>query len=322
MAAARAVVGAVVTRKSGLGRGLDALLPSSGRGDDLERRGSLLEVPLDAISANPNQPRQTFDPAGIEELAASVTELGILQPLLVRDTGGGSYELIAGERRLRAAHAAGLDVVPVIVVETDERGSLERAIVENIHRADLNPIEEAAAYRQLIADAGLTQEQLGERLGRNRVTITNALRLLDLPTAVQRLLVEGRLTAGHGRALLRLSGNPFQERMARRAAEEKLSVRETEDEVARYVTMTEGMAPRARSREAAEESAAVTEARRRLSERLQTRVKVQMGKRKGKITVEFVSPDDLDRLVRSIAGDDAGPPRRDRRTDQTGAREL
>ncbi|MDQ3914503.1 MAG: ParB/RepB/Spo0J family partition protein [Actinomycetota bacterium] len=322
MAAARAVVGAVVTRKSGLGRGLDALLPSSGRGDDLERRGSLLEVPLDAISANPNQPRQTFDPAGIEELAASVTELGILQPLLVRDTGGGSYELIAGERRLRAAHAAGLDVVPVIVVETDERGSLERAIVENIHRADLNPIEEAAAYRQLIADAGLTQEQLGERLGRNRVTITNSLRLLDLPTAVQRLLVEGRLTAGHGRALLRLSGNPFQERMARRAAEEKLSVRETEDEVARYVTMTEGMAPRARSREAAEESAAVAEARRRLSERLQTRVKVQMGKRKGKITVEFVSPDDLDRLVRAIAGDDAGPPRRDRRTDQTGAREL
>lgn len=309
MAAPRALVGTVsagdaVTRKTGLGRGLDALLPSSERGDDLEARGDLLQVPLDAITANPNQPRHTFDPAGIEELAVSVAELGILQPLLVRDVGGGSYELIAGERRLRAAHTAGLAAVPVIVVETDERGSLERAIVENIHRADLNPIEEAAAYRQLIADAGLTQEQLGERLGKNRVTITNALRLLDLPTAIQKLLVEGRLSAGHGRALLRLTGNPFQERMARRAAEEKLSVRETEDEVARYLTMTEGVAPRGRSREAAEQSAAATEAQRRLAETLQTRVKVQMGKRKGKITVEFVSPDDLDRLVRAIAGGD------------------
>ncbi|MDQ4024075.1 MAG: ParB/RepB/Spo0J family partition protein, partial [Actinomycetota bacterium] len=247
-----------MTRKSGLGRGLDALLPSTGRGDDLESRGSLLQVPIDAISANPNQPRRAFEPAGIEELAASIGELGILQPLLVREAPGGTYELIAGERRLRAAHAAGLEAVPVIVVDTDERGSLERAIVENIHRADLNPIEEAAAYRQLIADAGLTQEQLGDRLGKNRVTITNALRLLDLPTGIQKLLVEGRLTAGHGRALLRLSGNPFQERMARRAAEEKLSVRETEEEVARYLAMTEAVAPRARSRAAAEQSAAVS----------------------------------------------------------------
>ncbi|MFN2586893.1 MAG: ParB/RepB/Spo0J family partition protein [Actinomycetota bacterium] len=293
-----------MTRRTGLGRGLDALLPSSGRGDELESRGSLLEVPLDAIATNPNQPRRSLDAAALEELAASVVELGILQPLLVRETGGGSYELIAGERRWRAAGAAGLESVPVIVVETDERGSLERAIVENIHRADLNPIEEAAAYRQLIADAGLTQEELGDRLGKNRVTITNALRLLDLPTSIQRLLVEGRLTAGHGRALLRLDGNPFQERMARRAAEEKLSVRETEDEVGRYVAMTEGVAPRARSREAARESAAASEAQRRLSERLQTRVRVQMGKRKGRITLEFVSPDDLDRLVRAIAGED------------------
>ena len=303
-----------MTRKTGLGRGLDALLPSNAGGDRLETRGNLLEIPLDAIAANPNQPRHAFDQAGIEELAISVGELGILQPLLVRETRDGTYELIAGERRLRAAHAAGLETVPAILVETDERGSLERAIVENIHRSDLNPIEEAAAYRQLIADAGLTQEELGERLGKNRVTITNALRLLDLPTPLQKYLVEGRLSAGHGRALLRLSGNPFQERLARRAAEEKLSVRETEDEVARYVTMTEGVAPRARSRAAAEESAAVSEAQRRLSDRLQTRVKVQMGKRKGRITLEFVSPDDLERLVAAIAGDgDAG---------QTGAAEL
>jgi len=289
-----------VTRKSGLGRGLDALLPSGGRGDELEGRGDLLALPLDAIAANPNQPRRAFDEAGISELAASISELGILQPLLVRDLGGGAYELIAGERRLRAAHAAGLEQVPAIVVETDERGSLERAIVENIHRADLNPIEEAAAYRQLIAEAGLTQEELGDRLGKNRVTITNALRLLDLPTSIQRQLVEGRLSAGHGRALLRLSGNPFQERMARRAAEEKLSVRETEDEVARYLDMTGGVHAAPRSRRAAEESAAASEAQRRLAEHLQTRVKVQMGKRKGKITVDFVSPDDLGRIVAAI----------------------
>jgi ParB family chromosome partitioning protein len=292
-----------VTRKSGLGRGLDALLPSGGGDAELESRGNLLDLPLDAIVANPNQPRQTFDEDSIAELATSVRELGILQPLLVREVGGGVYELIAGERRLRAAHAAGLETVPAIAVETDERGSLERAIVENIHRADLNPIEEAAAYRQLIAEAGLTQEELGDRLGKNRVTITNALRLLDLPTSIQRFLVEGRLTAGHGRALLRLSANPFQDRMARRAAEEKLSVRETEDEVARYLEMTGGVTSGPRPRRAAEESAAASEAQRRLSDHLQTRVKVQMGKRKGKITLDFVSPDDLERLVAAITGD-------------------
>ena len=299
-----------MTRKSGLGRGLDALLPSGGGDAELEARGSLLQLPLDAIVANPNQPRRTFDDAGIAELATSVGELGILQPLLVRDVGGGTYELIAGERRLRAAHAAGLDVVPAIAVETDERGSLERAIVENIHRADLNPIEEAAAYRQLIAEAGLTQEELGDRLGKNRVTITNALRLLDLPTAIQRLLIEGRLTAGHGRALLRLSGNPFQERMARRVAEEKLSVRETEDEVARYVAMTGGVTSgRPGSRRAAEQSAAASEAQRRLADHLQTRVKVQMGQRKGKITLDFVSAEDLERIVGAITA--GGRPRPD-----------
>lgn len=300
-----------MTRKSGLGRGLDALLPSGGGDTELESRGNLLQLPLDAIVANPNQPRRTFDETGIAELATSVGELGILQPLLVREVGGGVYELIAGERRLRAAHAAGLATVPAIAVETDERGSLERAIVENIHRADLNPIEEAAAFRQLIAEAGLTQEELGDRLGKNRVTITNALRLLDLPTSIQRMLVEGRLTAGHGRALLRLSDNPFQERMARRAAEEKLSVRETEDEVGRYLTMTGGVATGPRSRRAAEESAVAGEAQRRLTDHLQTRVKIQMGKRKGKITLDFVSPDDLERIVAAITGP---PPDR-----QTGA---
>ncbi|MDQ3958281.1 MAG: ParB/RepB/Spo0J family partition protein [Actinomycetota bacterium] len=296
-----------MTRKSGLGRGLDALLPSAG-GDDLERRGDLVEVPLEVIVANPNQPRQVFDESQISELAASIAELGILQPLLLRELDAETYELIAGERRLRAAAAAGLTRVPAIVVETDEKGSLERALVENIQRADLNPIEEAAAYRQLIADAGLTQEELGDRLGRNRVTIANALRLLDLPTSIQRLLTEGKLTAGHGRALLGLAGNPLQERMARRVAEEKLSVRETEDLVRRYQTMAAPGTAGARSPEAARSAAVVSEAEARLKEHLQTRVKVQMGARKGKITLEFVSPEDLDRLLAAILGERRARP--------------
>ena len=205
-----------MSRRGGLGRGLDALLPPTQDGG-LERRGAAVTAPIDRIVPNPRQPRRAFDEAELAELTHSVTELGILQPLLVRETAAG-YELIAGERRLRAATAAGLSEVPVLVVETDERGSLERALVENIHRADLNPIEEAAAYKELMDEGGLTQEALGAKLGRSRVTVTNALRLLDLPLEVQGLLTAGRLTAGHGRALLGLQGNPLQPRLARRAA--------------------------------------------------------------------------------------------------------
>lgn len=288
-----------MTRRSGLGRGLDALLPS-GNGDALEQTGNLLEVRVDSIDPNPRQPRRDFDEASLEDLAVSIGQLGILQPLLVRPGAAGRYELIAGERRLRAARAAGLTDVPVVVVETDDHGSLERALVENIHRSDLNPIEEAAAYRQLIDDGGLTQEALGGRLGRNRVTITNALRLLDLPTPVQKLLVDGRLTAGHGRVLLGLAGSPFQERMARRAADEGLSVRETEDLVRRYqaiaapeTTTPAGKLPR---------PAMVTDAQRKLADHLQTRVRVELGKRKGRIVLDFVSIDELDRLMGLILG--------------------
>ena len=293
----------VVTRRSGLGRGLDALLPS-GNGDALEQSGSLLEVRVDAIDPNPRQPRHDFDDSALADLAASVGQLGILQPLLVRPGIAGRYELIAGERRLRAARAAGLAEVPVVVVETDDRGSLERALVENIHRSDLNPIEEAAAYRQLIDDGGLTQEALGTRLGRNRVTITNALRLLDLPTSIQKLLVDGRLTAGHGRALLGLAGSPFQERMAKRAADEGLSVRETEDLVRRYQAIA---APEQRAATGKlPPPASVTDAQRRLSDHLQTRVRVEVGKRKGRIVLDFVTIDELDRLMGLILGEAPG----------------
>ena len=288
------------TRRSGLGRGLGALLP---QGDAVEERtdpGSQNSVSLDAIDPNPNQPRSEFDDEALNELARSIEELGILQPLLVRDMGAGRYELIAGERRLRASKLAGLTEVPVMVVETDDRGSLERAIVENIHRSDLNPIEEAVAYRHLMEDAGLTQEALGERLGRNRVTITNALRLLDLPSGIQRLLVDRRITSGHGKALLGLESNPFQEKLARRVADEKLSVRETEDLVRRYQSMTSNVTGTS-SGSPVSRPAEVTDAQRMLADRLQTRVRVEFGKRKGKIVMDFASLDELKRLTALIA---------------------
>ncbi|MEA2498504.1 MAG: ParB family transcriptional regulator, chromosome partitioning protein [Actinomycetota bacterium] len=290
-------------KRSGLGRGLDALLPSEETIGAPEGRADQQQVSLERIDRNPRQPRESFDESDLDELAFSIKSLGILQPLLVRPLDGDRYELIAGERRLRAAKRAGLTQVPVMVVQTDERGSLERALVENIHRANLNPIEEAAAYKQLIDDGGLTQEALGTRLGRNRVTITNSLRLLDLPTSVQRMLIEKRLTAAHGKALLSLQRNPFQERLARRAADEKLSVRETEDLVKRYEAMTENTSEKTKPRAKPLE---VTGAQQRLANHLQTRVRIEVGKRKGKIVLDFVSLAELDRLLRIITGEEKG----------------
>lgn len=290
-------------KRSGLGRGLDALLPPEETLGAPEGRVGQQQVALEKIDRNPRQPREAFDEQDLDELAFSIKSLGVLQPLLVRPLQGGRYELIAGERRLRASKRAGLTQVPIMVVETDERGSLERALVENIHRANLNPIEEAAAYRQLIDDGGLTQEALGTRLGRNRVSITNSLRLLDLPTSVQRFLIEKRLTAAHGKALLALQKNPFQERLARRAAEEKLSVRETEDLVRRYEAMTENTSAKSKSRAKPLE---VSGAQQRLADYLQTRVRIEIGKRKGKIVLDFVSLAELDRLLRIITGEEGG----------------
>lgn len=290
-----------MTRRTGLGRGLDALLPT----DSVERteaRGPLRTVPLSQIERNPRQPRERFDESSLDELTVSVRELGILQPLLVRETAEQRYELVAGERRLRAARRAGLTEVPVLVVETDETGSLERAIVENLHREDLNPIEEAVAYRDLIEERGLTQEALGERLGRNRVTISNTLRLLELPVEIQRYLVEGKLTAAHGRTLLGLQGNVFQKRLAQRVVAEGMSVRDTEEQVRRYQQLAGGAAP---GRRQVARSPSLDEAQEVLASRLQTRVRVEMGQRKGKITIDFASLDELERLLAQLAPDDA-----------------
>jgi len=286
-------------RRSGLGRGLDALLPATGI-DEPQARGGLEAIPVDSIDANPLQPRHAFDPEPLEELAASIRELGLLQPILVRPAGG-RFQLVAGERRLRAARQVGLDAVPAIVVETDERGSLERALVENLHREDLNPIEEAAAYKQLLDEGGLTQEALGQRLGRTRGAISNTLRLLELPTGIQRLLIERRLTAGHGRALLALASPAMQERLGQRVAAEGLTVRQTEELVRKYEGYTGGNTAGPSGRAA--RPPLVSEAQRRLAEHLQTRVRVDMGKRKGKIVLDFVSLDELERLLGLIIDD-------------------
>lgn len=294
-------------RRSGLGRGLDSLIPAR-ETEGLEERSGMLQVDVSLIDPNPSQPRETFAKEELDELAHSIATFGVLQPLLVRQTPEGRYELIAGERRLRASRQAGLERVPVMVIETDEHGSLERALVENLHRSDLDPIEEAEAYRQLIDAGGLTQEALAERLGRNRVTISNAVRLLDLSDGVKRLLVDRRLTAGHGKALLGLEGSPFLERLARRAADEKLSVRETEELVRKYQSMTAATSSSPSGRAQPVEA---TEAQRALSDHLQTRVRVEMGKRKGRIVLDFVTMDELARLTEVILGrsDGAQPTR-------------
>jgi ParB family chromosome partitioning protein len=282
-----------VTARTGLGKGLGALIPTGA--------SVLEELPTSAIVANPNQPRRSFDDETISDLAASIRQVGMLQPVVVRPAGSGSYQLVVGERRWRAARRAGLSQVPAIVIETDERGALERALVENVHRQDLNPLEEAAAYAQLIEEAGLTHEDLAERLGLSRPAVTNALRLLDLPPVVQRLIAERRISAGHGRALLGLNGHPLQERVAQRVVAEGLSVRQAEQLVRSHrVDVPRGTSPRRPQRAPLEE---IGEA---LSEALSTRVRVTMGKRKGWVVIECGSRADLDRVCEGILRREAG----------------
>ena len=285
--------------KGGLGKGLSALIPQGA--------STLEEVPPGSIRPNPRQPRKAFDEESLSELAASIRQVGLLQPVVVRRTTEGGLELVVGERRWRAAQRAGLNTIPAIVMETDERGSLERAIVENIHREDLNAIEEAAAYQQLVEEAGLTHEQLGERVGLSRPAISNALRLLDLPPLVQRMVIEKSLSAGHARALATLVGHPLLERTAQRVAAESLSVRDTEDLV-REVREETGAAPPER-RHRPPVAAGLTELAERLSDELGTRVRIMMGKRKGKITIEFASVDDLERIYRRVARAEEGDQR-------------
>jgi ParB family transcriptional regulator, chromosome partitioning protein len=292
-----------VARRSGLGRGLGALIPNEVVGD---RTSALLEIPITNIRPNGHQPRNHFDEETLSSLTASVRELGILQPVLVRAVGEDQYELIAGERRWRAARRAGLQTIPALVRTASDVGSVEQALVENLHRQDLNPLEEAGGYQQLIEDFGLTHDQLAARVGRSRAAISNTLRLFQLPPAIQRLVVDGQLSAGHARALLGTPDRHFQEALARRAVAEDLSVRSVEEAVRTRnelgtSTPPSDRAPRLRP-------PGILELESLLSQHLDTRVKVDMGSRKGKMLIEFASLEDLERIYRAMTEPAAEPP--------------
>jgi len=290
-------------KRGGLGRGLSALLPGA-----VEEGTGLLEIPVEAVAPNPRQPRTSFEDEALESLAASIQEVGVLQPIVVRKAGTG-FELIAGERRLRAAKLAGLATVPAVIRESDDTESLREALIENIHREDLNPIELAEAFRELLDELGLRQETLAERLGMSRSHIANTIRLLQLPADVQQLVAEGRIQAGHGRTLLSLGDADAQRTLATRIAAEDLSVREVEELVRNYLEH-----PATHATVAAQTLSAVPEARENplaeveeiLSEQLATRVTIQMGKRRGKIVIEFGSADDLERIVSEVVGSGPG----------------
>ncbi|MGB8858762.1 MAG: ParB/RepB/Spo0J family partition protein [Ilumatobacteraceae bacterium] len=297
-----------MARLSGLGKGLGALIPADATAVVTGDHPRLEELPIGSIVPNPHQPRVHFDEESLAELAASVREIGVLQPVLVRPAGEeGTYELIAGERRWRAARRAGLAVIPAIVRATDDLGSVERALVENLHRQDLTPLEEASAYQQLIEDFSLTHEQVASRVGKSRSAVTNTLRLLSLPAAIQALLADGRLSAGHAKALLGTPDRAFQEQLARRAASESWSVRMLEEAVRDRGGATPAEAGQEQPNARVNDGAGLTGATRLrppglleleelLADYLSTRVSVTMGTTKGKVVIEFADLEDLERI--------------------------
>jgi len=311
-----------VQRRRGLGRGLGALIPPatterrSGAHDAYFTPGTpqaaavaepvlgavagltLRDLPLDAIRPNARQPRQVFDPDDLSELAFSLREVGVLQPVVVRPMPqeADAFELVVGERRWRAAREAGLERIPALVRETSDDSMLRDALLENLHRAQLNPLEEAAAYAQLLDEFGCTQDELAERIGRSRPQISNTIRLLRLPPIVQRRVAAGVLSAGHARALLALADPLEQETLAQRVVAEGLSVRTVEE-------LVSGTADRPRKRRAAasvEVPEHVSDAANRLADRLDTRVTVGMGRSKGRLTIEFASAEDFDRILATL----------------------
>lgn len=295
---------ATTKHHSGLGRGLGDLFArtddeslADGRSEPLADGSYFAEVPVEHVKPNPRQPRTVFDEDELEELAASVAEFGVLQPVVVRQVGRNHFELVMGERRYRASQIAGKATIPAIVRATEDESLLRDALLENLHRANLNPLEEARAYQQLLDDFSCTREELGRRIHRSRPQISNTLRLLNLPAAVQLKVASGVLSAGHARALLGLSDARSQELLADRIIAEGLSVRTTEE----IVSMGEGSAPVRRAPRGArlptdQESGLA----RSLSDHFDTRVKVDIGRDKGRITIEFASGDDLERILAII----------------------
>lgn len=292
-----------MSKRGGLGRGLSALIPGA---PEAGSASGLLEVPINAISPNPRQPRTRFDDDAIEALAVSIREVGILQPVIVRKSDRG-YELIAGERRVRAAKLAGLATIPVVVRDTDDSDTLREALIENIHRQDLGPVELAEAFRELLEDLGLKQEELADRVGVSRSHIANTIRLLALPIEVQQLLTDGKIQAGHARALLSLGDAEAQKSLALRIAAQDLSVRGVEELVRAYIDSPKGGAKPARTpRDVAAADTAMAEVEEILSEQLATRVHIQLTKKRGIVIIEFGSPDDLERIVSEIIGSGPG----------------
>jgi ParB family transcriptional regulator, chromosome partitioning protein len=298
-------------QKRGLGKGLGALIPTvpmtaatdpsgavSEAGQPVDVGAYFDEIPVGAITPNPRQPRQVFDEEALEELAASIQAVGLLQPVVVRMVMPGHYELVMGERRWRACELAGLPQIPAIVRETPNDDMLRTALIENLHRQQLNPLEEAAAYQQLLDDFSATHEELARKVGRSRPHISNTIRLLSLPAGVQKRVAAGVLSAGHARALLAVDDLQAQEQLADRIVAEGLSVRTVEEIVA--VGAQAIKAPRQHEPRPKPVAPALKDLADRLSDTFETRVKVELGQRKGKIVVEFASLDDLERIVKTM----------------------
>jgi ParB family chromosome partitioning protein len=284
-------------KRGGLGTNLDALIPTSLTvgGNEVAQQN---EVSIDSISPNPKQPRTVFNEEAMAELVASIKEIGILQPPVVRQTSAGRYELIMGERRFRAAKLAGLRSIPVIIRQTPDNELLREALIENIHRSQLNPLEEAAAYTQLLQDFNCTHDELAEKLGRSRPLISNTMRLLNLPASVQSRVASGVISAGHARALLGLSHEAEIDRLAKRIVAEGLSVRAIEE----IIAATSPKAASKAKKKSGGTSPEVNEIAERLGDHLDTRVKIKGGKTKGEISIEFSGYADLARIVKKIEG--------------------
>jgi ParB family chromosome partitioning protein len=302
-----------MARSSGLGKGLSSIIPTAELSETDTTRGAVLsDIPVASVSPNPNQPRVHFDEESLTELAASIAEMGVLQPILVRPTEGGQFELIAGERRWRASQRAGLATIPAVIRMTDDATSVEQALVENLHRQDLTALEEAAAFQQLLDEFGLTHDQVATRVGKSRSAITNSLRLLGLPPAVQHLLADGKLTAGHARALLGTPDRARQEQLAREAAAGGWSVRMVEDAVRAEGVPVPTAVPEDIAPEPVDGAGLTASTRLRppgllelehlLAEHLDTRVSVQMSAKKGRISIEFADLEDLERIYRAMTG--------------------
>jgi ParB family chromosome partitioning protein len=289
------------TRKGGLGRGLDALIPTSVMPTEIKTQSGVLtanrdEIDVNNISANPKQPRTVFDEDQLTELALSIKEVGLLQPPVVRSIGNGKYQLIMGERRFRAAKLAGLKSIPVIIRQTSDDQLLREALIENIHRSQLNPLEEGAAYQQLLNDFSYTHDELAAKLSKSRPAITNTMRLLNLPPSVQRKVAAGVILAGHARALLSLTDEKEIENLANRIVAEGLTVRAVEEIVATGAAKVKGGSVRSGKIIAPK----LKEISDQLSDHLDTRVNVELGKQKGKIVIEFATIEDLERISKVI----------------------